>query len=406
MGERIGVSLELDDMEVLGSEVRGGVLYVEVRSTLPLACFYCGSMAVVGHGQLSRRVRDRRCAYPTVLCWAQRRLRCRDCGRTSRERHPAVAGRRAITCRFRQQIYEQAARRPFSEVAEAETVTFYRVVEAFDGLAPTASDPGRPRVLSLDESSFQRPFKFHTVLSDPIIGRALELTNGRDYAGAVAALTSLPAEVRTGVETVVIDCHWPFRKAVEAVLPHARIVADKFHVLRAVDGAGQKVRRRLGNKRHYEGRDGGTARQHHPRNHRDVYQARWLFVKRAPTLTDTELAGLETLFGRHPEVGLAWWLKETFAAIYQAQDRPEAERRLEMWLHHVDTAGLKEFTDVWRTLQWWREPILAYFEDRQTNAFAEGITNKIKVTKRSAYGFRNPERYRRKVLLVCDRRPR
>ena len=44
------MSLELDDMEVLGSEVRGGVLYVEVRSTLPLACFYCGSMAVVGHG--------------------------------------------------------------------------------------------------------------------------------------------------------------------------------------------------------------------------------------------------------------------------------------------------------------------------------------------------------------------
>ncbi len=51
------------------------------------------------------------------------------------------------------------------------------------------------------------------------------------------------------------------------------------------------------------------------------------------------------------------------------------------------------------------EPILAYFDDRVTNSFAEGITNKIKVMKRRSYGFRDPIRYRHKVLLSCRRRP-
>ncbi len=48
--------------------------------------------------------------------------------------------------------------------------------------------------------------------------------------------------------------------------------------------------------------------------------------------------------------------------------------------------------------------VLNYFDDRVTNAFSEGITNQIKVIKRCAYDFRNPMRYRSKVLLACGHR--
>ena len=112
------------------------------------------------------------------------------------------------------------------------------------------------------------------------------------------------------------------------------------------------------------------------------------------------------MFAQRPEVGIAWLLKEAFAAIYEAEDRVEAERRLEVWEHHVAEADIAELSNVWRTMQWWREEILAYFDDRQTNAYAEGVTNKIKVMKRRSYGFRNRDRYRRKVLLTCRQPPR
>lgn len=67
-------------------------------------------------------------------------------------------------------------------------------------------------------------------------------------------------------------------------------------------------------------------------------------------------------------------------------------------------ASESSFITLRRTLGAWKEQILNYFDDRVTNAFAEGITNKVKVIKRSAYGFRNPMRYRPKVLLACGHR--
>ncbi|MBA3431199.1 MAG: transposase [Actinobacteria bacterium] len=76
-----------------------------------------------------------------------------------------------------------------------------------------------------------------------------------------------------------------------------------------------------------------------------------------------------------------------------------------MWKDHVMISGIGEFIRTWqRTLGAWEEQILNYFDDRVTNAFSEGITNQIKVIKRCAYDFRNPMRYRSKVLLACGHR--
>jgi transposase len=402
LGERIQLPLELDDFDVLSSETVDGVLEVHVESSFPAACFHCGSVGVVGHGRCRRRIRDRSVGRPTVLVWHQRRLCCRDCGRTSRERHLALAGRRSLTDRFHRQLFEEACHRPFAEVASAHGVSHWRVVEAFDTWAPSAVGPvGQPRVLALDESAFRRRLHFNTVLFDPLARRAISVADGRDQRAAELLLFSLSSQVRAGVETVVIDCHWPFWKAVVEAIPDARVVADKFHVLRAVDRAANRVRVRAGHKKNFRGRDGGTARQNNPRNDPSVYGVRWAFARRRYSLSAKEAATLQVVLARHPEVAVAWVMKESFAAIYEAPDHAEASRRLAVWEHNLPAAGLPELTALWRNLQWWREPILAHFEDRQTNAFAEGVTNKVKVMKRRSYGFRNLRRYRLKVLLTC-----
>lgn len=392
MDDRIDVPLELEGFEVTGSEVVDGVLEVAVASTRTAACHHCGSVTVKGHGRNERMIRDRACAYPTVLRWSQRRFRCIDCGRTSRERHPELAGRKAVTNRFRRGLFERATREPFSHVARGERVSTYRVVEAFDSHASQelATGPSAPpRALSIDESAFRRRFRYHTVVSDPERSVVIDLFEGRSKAGVAAWLGGLSPQVKGGIETVVMDMFWPYRHAVEETLPHVRIVADKFHVLRAISEAAQKVRRRFSRRPYHQrlGRDGGSNRQHHPASDPEVFRARWVFMKRASRLTQAERSWLEAVFDRtEPEVRAAWLIKEAFAAIYEAPDRVEAERRLDTWIHNLPAAGLSEFTNVWRTLGWWREQILAYFDDPLTNAFAEGITNKIKVMKRSAYG--------------------
>lgn len=130
MGDRIEVPVELDHFEVVETELVDGRLEVMVRSTFPRACFHCGSVDVVGHGRFQRRLRDRSCGYPTVLVWEQRRYRCRDCGRTSREGHPETLGAKRVTTRFRSLIAEDACKRPWSDVASEERVSWWRVADA------------------------------------------------------------------------------------------------------------------------------------------------------------------------------------------------------------------------------------------------------------------------------------
>jgi transposase len=402
MGDRIRVPLDLADFDVVDTELVGGALEVGVTSTFPRACFHCGSTDVVGHGRNRRRLRDRGHGYPTVLVWDQRRYRCRDCGRTSRERHPEVAGAKRVTARFRSSLADAACSQPWSDVASRERVSWWRVAEAFEARA-AGFDPftgSAPRVVSLDEASFKSRFVFHTVLSAPEQRRILELVEGRSRQSASQALNRMPSNWRESVETVVIDMSWPYRKAVEDVLPHARIVADKFHVIRTVDKAAHKVRIRHGRRITVQGRDGGLARQNNPRFNPKVWRSRWLFMRRHHKLTPEEQQALDQLFQLRPEIGLAYWLKEAFAGIYDATSRAEAEEKLDLWLHHIHQAGLPEFTSTWINMQWWREPILNYFDDRQTNAYAEGITNKIKVLKRRGYGHRHPHKYRAKVLAI------
>lgn len=410
MSDRIDVPLDLEGFEVTCSEVVNGVLEVDVRSSRRPACHHCGSISLTGHGTNCRRIRDRACSYPTVLLWRQRRLRCNDCDATFRERHPEIAGRRNITLRLRRHLFERACHEPFTDVAFAERVSGYRVLEAFDfhaaqeALKPL---PRPPRVLAMDEASFRRRHRFHTIFSDPEQGITFDIAAGRARGSAFEGLLRLDDQFKAAIETVVIDCHWPYRRAIEEALPKARIVADKFHIIRAVDKAAQRARGRLGRRRYRQriGQGGGVTRQHHPANDPKIYRARWLFGKRAFKLTDQEREQLWTLFESSvDELRRAWVLKELFASIYDAADRLEAECLLNDWIDAITQAGIPEFLNTWRTLQWWSEEILNYFDDRVTNAFAEGITNKIKVMKRRSYGFRNDTRYRQKVLLACGRR--
>jgi transposase len=407
MVDRIDVPLDLADFDVGSTRLVEGVLEVEIRSTRRAACLDCGSLDVSIHAINERRLRDRACAYPCVLRWSQRRFRCNDCDATFRERHPEIAGRRNITERFRRRLFERARREPTCDVAASEAVSTYRVEEAFAHHAPQelhARTTEAPRVLAIDESAFKRRFVFHTVFSDPERAVVLDLVEGRGRGAVFGGLAAMDDQVRAGIETVVMDCHWPYRQAIEEALPEVRIVADKFHVLRSIDAAAQRVRMRFGRRRYRQrvGRDGGTSRQHNPANDPLVYRARWVFMKRSSKLTAGEESWMHELFDRcAPEIVMAWWLKEEFAAIYEEATREAAEARLDAWIEVMERIALPELINTWRTLQWWREQILNYFDDRVTNAFAEGVTNKIKVLKRRSYGFRSERRYRLKVLMAC-----
>ena len=106
------------------------------------------------------------------------------------------------------------------------------------------------------------------------------------------------------IKGVAMDMHEPFRQAVSMCLPLAKIVVDKFHLIRHVNRVMEKVRSKL---------QGGNRKG----KRADLFRNRYSLLKGAERLTEGEKAKLHQLFHYYPELGRAWTLKESFRAWYK-----------------------------------------------------------------------------------------
>ena len=162
---------------------------------------------------------------------------------------------------------------------------------------------------------------------------------------------------------------------------------DKFHLIRHINGALDKVRSRL---------QGGNRRG----KRRDLFKGRYTLLKGAERLNAWEKARLNQLFYRYPELRRAWVLKESFRAWYGGMNRSQGEERLKSLEKTMSDGSLSEFKELLHTLDNWREEILNYFDYPITNGFVEGKNNRIKTIKRMAYGYRNMDNFRLRILAT------
>ena len=92
-------------------------------------------------------------------------------------------------------------------------------------------------------------------------------------------------------------------------------------------------------------------------------------------------------------------LKERFRSIFEhITDRKQAERFLEAWICEVKQFGCDKLLDFVKTLEHWWKPILNYFNRRVTNGAVEGLNNRVKLIKRRAYGYRNVNNFRNRIV--------
>jgi transposase len=119
---------------------------------------------------------------------------------------------------------------------------------------------------------------------------------------------------------------------------------------------------------------------------RDLYRARHRLLKASEMLTERERRRLCALFEREPVIDEAWAPKEAFPSIIRAEDRHEAERRLDHFVAAVERAPLPTFTAFGEGIRVWPAELLAYFDEPTTNSYAKGVITNVKGTKRRAYG--------------------
>jgi transposase len=363
------------------------------------ACTSCGVVGAVVKERPLVRVRDLAIAgRATVLAWRKRRFRCRACGRSFSERHPALRPRQRVSVRFRSQLARRAAGGgAHAEIARLEQTSRYQVGRALALQAlPLARGRAPRRWLALDEAAHRRGWgRLVTVVSCPERRCVLEVLPGQGRGPLERYLRALTPEARAGIGLVSIDPSEAFRAVVRARLPQARIVVDPFHLVRGANEALVSVHRQRRRAHLHLLRGGSRAERGR------TFRARHRLLKGRERLRPEERRELSALFEQEPLLAVGWGLKEAFRSIYRAPDRAEAERRLERFLAWSAREELTSFKRFAAHVERWREELLAYFDERATNGYAEGVTNKIKTIKRRAYGLPSFTSFRERILIAC-----
>jgi len=174
-----------------------------------------------------------------------------------------------------------------------------------------------------------------------------------------------------------------------SLMPEALRIADKFHVIRHANQAVDQVRRRVQGR----GLKKGKARK--------LFSCRYSLLRAIERARPGDADKLAEVFAIAPELQVAWRLKEDLRDFYACTDPQQIREALDYWYRAVEDSEIPEFQKVAKMIRNWESEVLAYFGHRMTNAFAEGITNKIKVVKRQAYGMRNFANFQERIMVQC-----
>jgi len=387
----IAVALGLPALKIVDQrELRDHLEVTVMHRQGEVVCPRCGRVTSKEHDRRLQWKQDRRLRDKIVfLKLIKRRFRCLWCGKVFTEADEVFGYRRRSSYRFREHLGQEALHQTVKRVAWKEQVgegLVRRCVAEEIGRKLGARQPGEtPELIGLDEFSVRRRRLYHTAICDLVKGEVMEVVEGQGQQKVEEYLDSLAQPER--VKAVAMDMHEPFRQAVQMCLPRAKIVVDKFHLIRHVNGALDRARSKL---------QGGDRK----RKRAELFRNRYILLKGVERLADWEKARLDQLFRCYPVLKRAWALKESFRAWYKESSRDRAEEKLGLLEEGIATEHLSEFRELLHTLVNWREEILNYFDFRITNGFVEGKNNRIKTIKRMAYGYRNMDNFRLRILAT------
>ena len=396
----IVVPLELGDLRILKQQLQAdGSIEVEViASTDRAPCPHCQRVSVKVHDRRPRRKRDIPLrGHRIVLVLQKRRFRCLRCRRSFTEPDQACGRRQRTTKRLREYVGKQACSRPVSHVAVEmqmgprfvqtclEEVAQVELAKRNLTLDETAALP-TPRYLGIDEFARRKGHRYDTILCDLDARQVLEVSAGRtknEVSHLLERLSDCDA-----VEAVSMDMSTTFREAVQLTLPHARIVADHFHVIQHVGKALTKVIGRQTKRE--EGKQALEGQRH-------------LFLRNQEDLSAEEELSRAALALAFPEIARAWQLKEALRTWYATTSAATAAGDLDRWIASVKKDGPTEMRKALSAFRNWRQEILAFFEylpTRLSNGFVEGKNNRTKAVMRQGYGYRNRRTLRLRILMA------
>ena len=131
---------------------------------------------------------------------------------------------------------------------------------------------------------------------------------------------------------------------------------------------------------------------------------RWLLLKRPEHLEQSrnEPRRLQEALRLNEPLAIAYYLKDELNEIWEQDDQETAQALLMDWILYAESTGIRMLKNFARTLRFHAWGILAYYDYPISTGPLEGTNNKIKTMKRQAYGFRDPEFFKLKILSIHE----
>jgi len=240
-----------------------------------------------------------------------------------------------------------------------------------------------PRVLGIDEHFFTRRKGFATTFVDLKNHKVFDVKLGRSEPSLRPYLKGLPG--RDNVQVVVMDLSETYRSIARRYFPGATIVADRFHVVRLINQHFLKV-----------------WQQHDPegRKNRGLIS---LMRRHQWNLRDEQHANLMNYLAGYPVLQQLYVAKQKLVRLMllKTLTAKRARAKLPQLFELLDQLRDSPLRTLAKTLTSWLEPIVAMWRFRKSNGITEGFHNKMEMISRRAYGFRNFENYRLRVLTHC-----
>ena len=383
-----GNILGISDLEVERVDRDKGI-EVYARPTRRPLCIYCQHDGVRIKATYQRTLKHTRQGNQVMtLHLTSPKYHCPQCRRYFRHRFKGVRPRFRASEAFRLEVFEAhdggVTQRKLALTHNMSPATVERWYQNHCRLrrSEMANRPC-PKVLGIDEHFFTRKRGYATTLVDLKRNKVFDVVLGRSEASLRRYLKALPG--RDNVRLIVMDMSETYRAIARRYFPNAKIVADRFHVIRLVNQHFLKA-----------------WQEHDPegRKNRGLIS---LMRRHEWRLSPEQRDSLGNYLSAFPVLNALYQAKQRLnrLLLLKTLTRKRAARALPKLLALIKQLHVSPLHRLASTLTSWLEPVTAMWRFSKSNGVTEGFHNKMEMMTRRAYGFRNFENYRLRVLTHC-----
>jgi len=241
--------------------------------------------------------------------------------------------------------------------------------------------------LGVDEKSMKRGHNYITIMYDLKQGIVLDAIEGRKEESAIKVMESVKNNNNCdSLKAVSMDMWKAYMNSSKVVFPEVDIVHDKFHLMKYLNDAVDKTRRK-------------EAAILNKLNDDSLKRTKYLFLKNPQNMTVKQSTRFEEVKRMNLETCKAWAIKENFKEFYNCTTINKGKFFYNAWLDDVKKSGLKYMNEVSEMITRHWSGIISYLNHKITNAISENINGKIQQIKTIARGFRAFKNYRISILF-------